>query len=196
MGRVIIESGDNLGWGDITTAILNVLYDLPPVRLPSYKGVALNKFFLPRLERTGIGRSRKNRVQTAVERLRRQKCIERIAMGDHYLLGISERGRKRLEINNMRRLSLKPLGSWDRTWRIVIFDIPEQKKRARDGLARKLKELGFFKLQRSVFAHYLPCKEEVQHLAKFWDIEEQIGYIEAKSIGNQEVKLRKHFGLK
>lgn len=41
--------------------------------------------------------------------------------------------------------------SWDRKWRVVIFDIEEANRRARDRLRYKLKELGFGMLQESVF---------------------------------------------
>ena len=40
---------------------------------------------------------------------------------------------------------------WDRKWRIVMFDIKEVNRLARDSLRRKLKELGFGILQKSVF---------------------------------------------
>lgn len=40
---------------------------------------------------------------------------------------------------------------WDKKWRVAIFDIQETNKRTRDILRKKLKELGFGMLQKSVF---------------------------------------------
>ena len=49
---------------------------------------------------------------------------------------------------------------WDKKWRMVIFDIPEAKRPARDQIRRLLKDLGFLKLQISVWVHPLPCLEQ------------------------------------
>ncbi len=40
---------------------------------------------------------------------------------------------------------------WDKKWRVLIFDVPEDKRIYRNFLRRKLKELGFCKLQQSVW---------------------------------------------
>ena len=41
--------------------------------------------------------------------------------------------------------------SWDKKWRLVVFDIPEEKRKLRDYLRRYLKTLGFGKVQRSIW---------------------------------------------
>ena len=33
---------------------------------------------------------------------------------------------------------------WDGFWRIVIFDVPEKFKKARNALSKKIKDLGLF----------------------------------------------------
>ena len=58
----------------------------------------------------------------------------------------------------------------DGKWRLIIFDIPEQRKRDREGLRRKLIELGFIRLQDSVFASPYPCKDEIDFLANYLNI--------------------------
>lgn len=46
---------------------------------------------------------------------------------------------------------------WDGKWRLVIFDIPEDKRGIRDLLRRKLKDWGFRSFQKSVWV----CKNDV-----------------------------------
>jgi hypothetical protein len=48
---------------------------------------------------------------------------------------------------------------WDKKYRVVIFDIPEKKKKTRDWLRQELLMLGYKKLQESVFIgkHPLPA---------------------------------------
>lgn len=40
---------------------------------------------------------------------------------------------------------------WDKKWRLVIFDIPEKQRSLRENFRRKLKELGFGMVQKSVW---------------------------------------------
>src|SRR3989344_7059632 len=42
---------------------------------------------------------------------------------------------------------------WDGKWRLVIFDIPENKRELRDKFRTLLKKNNFYKLQHSVFFH-------------------------------------------
>src|SRR3989344_4076427 len=40
---------------------------------------------------------------------------------------------------------------WDGKWRIIIFDIPQELHRERNILRRRLRSMGFYMLQKSVF---------------------------------------------
>jgi len=62
------------------------------------------------------------------------------------IIGPNSRFRPRKE--NIFSLITKP---WDKKWRLVVFDIPEKNRLARDALRKKLKELGFAPLQRSTW---------------------------------------------
>jgi hypothetical protein len=67
---------------------------------------------------------------------------------------LSEKGNDRILQYNFWDLKLKR--TIDRKIRIVIFDIPNKSKKARDVFRRKLKELGFSMIQESVFATPFP----------------------------------------
>lgn len=58
-----------------------------------------------------------------------------------------------------------PPRRWDRKVRLVIFDIPDEKRIARNAFRKGLREMGFFQFQKSVLAHPFPCKKEVIDLA-------------------------------
>jgi len=62
-------------------------------------------------------------------------------------LELSQSGANKLK----RNFPIFSKGRWDGNFMIVIFDIPEERKRERDDLREKLKELGFGKLQESVW---------------------------------------------
>ena len=47
-------------------------------------------------------------------------------------LTLEEKGKKRILKYKMDTLSLKKIGEWDGLWRVVIFDIPEENRKARE----------------------------------------------------------------
>lgn len=53
---------------------------------------------------------------------------------------------------------------WDSQWRLVTFDIPEEKSSIRKGIRNSLYELGFRKFQRSVWVSPLPVDDFVKSL--------------------------------
>lgn len=59
---------------------------------------------------------------------------------------------------------------WDGNWRIVMFDIPNRHKWAREGFREKIKEMGFYQIQESVFIMPYPCEEEIELLISLFSI--------------------------
>ncbi|KKT24742.1 MAG: Transcriptional regulator, PaaX family [Parcubacteria group bacterium GW2011_GWA2_43_9b] len=84
---------------------------------------------------------------------------------------------------------------WDSLWRIVIFDISEDKKVAREALRRKLKRFGFYHLQKSVFVFPYDCEKEIAALADFFEENDNIEYIIAKTLGGKEREIKDFFDL-
>lgn len=83
---------------------------------------------------------------------------------------------------------------WDGQWRMVIFDIPEKQRNARDSLRWKLKELGFYELQKSVFVFPHECKNEIDFIIEFFQVRPYVRYGILRSIDN-DLHLRKIFHL-
>ena len=100
-------------------------------------------------------------------------------------------GRARFLEHQFQKLALKPSKKWDKKWRLVLFDIPETKKKIRDALRRKLKELGFLEFQKSVFVYPYSCRDEINFVTNFWNIPEHVHYLEAPI--SPDGFLRKHF---
>ena len=107
-------------------------------------------------------------------------------------LQITKSGLKKLQQLNIDHLSIPHPTHWDKQWRLVFFDIPEKHKAGRDALTRKLKELGFYPLQRSVLVHPYPCRNEIAAISSAYGINQFVSYIETSHI-DQEKLLRKRF---
>lgn len=77
---------------------------------------------------------------------------------------LSEKGKEKIKKFIFDELFIKRPTTWDKKWRLVIFDIPEFQNKARWALRRKLKDLGFYQCQKSVWIHPFPCLEEIEFL--------------------------------
>lgn len=107
---------------------------------------------------------------------------------------LSKDGTKRAMIENINTLKISRPKKWDGYFWIVLFDIPEKRKRIRDVLRFHLKKLDFYELQKSVFVLPLPCVKEIKFIAEYYNIRKHIRMIEARSI-DHEKEIMNHFKL-
>lgn len=109
--------------------------------------------------------------------------IERV--GNDIKISLTEEGKnkaKKYQIDSLKILKPK---IWDRLWRVVIFDIPDTQKIKRNAFRRKLKELGFYSLQKSVWVCPFKCDKEINFLRDFFGLDKkQIEILLVKSIEN------------
>ncbi len=83
-------------------------------------------------------------------------------------------------------IRIEPQKTWDRKWRIVIFDIPNHLKSRRDGFAGALKRIGFRPYQKSVFICPFPCEEELQAIAGYFGVTEYIDIVVAEKVSRSK----------
>ncbi len=84
---------------------------------------------------------------------------------------------------------------WDKKWRMVIFDVPEKIRQGRNALRYKLKELGFYKLQESVFVFPYECRKEISIIVNFFKMGKYVQYGVLESIDDED-NLKEFFNLK
>ena len=87
---------------------------------------------------------------------------------------------------------IKQTKSWDKKWRVVIYDIPETKRFERDSVRQLLKKLGFYQLQISTWAHPLPCLEQFITIQKTSKLGSCLILMEVDYLSEQ-AHLLKHF---
>lgn len=75
---------------------------------------------------------------------------------------------------------------WDRLWRVVMFDIPEETRQFRDILRDHLKQIGFRELQHSVFIFPYPCEKEFATLVNLYSAEKYVRILTVKKIDNEQ----------
>jgi phenylacetic acid degradation operon negative regulatory protein len=68
---------------------------------------------------------------------------------------------------------------WNHRWHLVIFDIPETKRKLRDVFRESLRELGFGMLKSSIWISSRDMREDIKRLAKRHNLGEQIIQLES-----------------
>lgn len=95
------------------------------------------------------------------------------------------------ELENMRLIKPK---RWDGKWRVVIFDIPKKYNRIRDIFRMRLKQLGLYQLQESVYVSPYPCFKEIEFLRELYGVPFTVQYLLVEKLEDDEF-LRDRFEL-
>jgi hypothetical protein len=138
---------------------------------------------------------KKEYLNRAIKRLYESKLVEVKENEDgSTVLVLSQEGRRKALVYKIDNLKLQRQEKWDGYWRILIFDVPEKFKRARNLLSRKLKEIGMYQLQKSVYVYPFECKDELDFIIEYFGLRPYVRFGLLKEIDN-ELHLRKIFDL-
>lgn len=133
-------------------------------------------------------------IQRSLYYLKRKKFIAFPARDNISKIILTKLGQKRLTELQFDNLIIKRT-PWDGYWRLLTFDIPEEQSPARHTFRRKLKELGFFHFQRSVFILPHPCEKEIGLITDYLKISPCVHVIVGGRFPGDEA-LVKRFGLR
>lgn len=157
-----------------------------PNILPAIKGFGKNKKYS------------KKQIQVAFNNLKQRKFIEIIQEGEEkFKVRLTNKGQERVGDFSFEFLEIKEPKTWDKKWRILIFDIPTKPKiynQAREALRHKIKELGFFQMQKSVWIYPYECEDEILFITEVFQVQKYIEIITAGKLLHEE-KIKKVFGL-
>src|SRR3989344_4790557 len=118
-------------------------------------------------------------ILQAIKRLRQKGLIDYADMGKIAFKltdsGIDNAVRARLRLDDGK--------AWDKIWRLIIFDIPEDQRLARDLLRFKLKEWGFINIQKSVWATKKNCTKVIRSFIEELGISKWVLVVESNDSG-------------
>ncbi len=128
--------------------------------------------------------------------LKKRGFIEFIKEGNSEItVKITDNGKKYLKAFDIENMTLNKPAEWDKKWRLVIFDVPEKHKKAREALRRKLKDLNFIRLQDSVWVTPYPCDDEIRFLREIFNIPFNVDVFITQDLKHHEIRLKKYFNL-
>lgn len=133
-------------------------------------------------------RERYKRLWQGFYRLKKERLLEfKEEKNGQFIYKITKKGEAKLQSFMLETLAVKKPNKWDGKWRIVIFDIPERRRNARKALQKKLLELGFYMMQKSVWVHPFPCEREIEFLKDFFNVKANVDILLISEMPNGRV---------
>ena len=145
-----------------------------------------------------IGQKNKRRArifENSLSRLFDQKLVVFEVMAKGKFLRLTAKGKFELQKLTNGEWKERRKSFWDGKWRVIIFDIPEARRRDRVKLWRLLRRLGFFRLQDSVWVYPDDCEDLIKLIKADMKIGLAVTYIIADSIEG-DGRVAKFFGVK
>ena len=134
-------------------------------------------------------------LRIAIKNLYKSKMIDFRENQDGTVLTVlTNKGKKQILKYDIDKIEIKKPARWDKLWRLVVFDIPEDKNLGRKALAAKLKELGFYPMQKSVYIYPYECKDEIDFITEIFELSPYVRFLRVKDI-DIELDLKERFYL-
>ena len=171
--------------GKITLTILRYAATGAAIYVASSSSTGARKissFFIKEASRRG-----KSYIRKKIKELEAEGYI---SLGDDKIK-LTKKGKYLLEHTDIYDIKI-PIQKWGKKWRIVAYDIPNEKSKLRNIFRSGLVNLGFKYLQKSLFVIPYECKEEIAILASRSCVSDYVIYMHADDIP-QEIKYIKIF---
>ena len=150
---------------------------------PNVLGAMYKLGVLPhKRQRESIANSRKNLIKRGLLEYKNGK------------LKITQKGKLQLFREGIYQKAKKEDEKWDGKWRVLIFDIPEKIRFVRDNIRIALLNIGFMRLQDSVWIYPYDCEESMTLLKTDMEIGKDALYMIVEEL-EYDKPVREHFGF-
>ena len=107
---------------------------------------------------------------------------------------LTSQGHKVLRRWQFTDFKLQKPKRWDKKWRVMIFDIPEKKRKIRNDLTLLFRQAGIYCLQNSVWVYPYDCEDIITLLKTDFGIGKYLLYMIVDELENDK-HLREEFRL-
>lgn len=125
-------------------------------------------------------------LRRTLERLEKQRLVEIVDDHGTQVVRITKIGQKKILTQALDTLSPRKPKTWNHQFTLVSFDLPEHLAGKRKQLASYLKAWNFYPLQKSVYLHAYPCREELDLLGEYLAIPQYILVCTVTQINHQQ----------
>ncbi len=158
-------------------------------------------FFMSALIRAYFSKKSRENAWRAAERLRELSkkkivSVKELPNGE-IRVNLTHKGEVLVRQYKLEELQIVQPKKWDKNWRVIIYDIPHSHKNARDAFRMKIKDLGLYQLQKSVWVSPYDCFAEIEFLCGVFDLDlnKHVLYFKTPEIPS-ESKIIRHFCLR
>jgi DNA-binding transcriptional regulator PaaX len=152
-------------------------------------------------EMAGFGMYRRypqKQLKDVIGVLKKRKLIEivREKNGKSRVI-LTNKGHQRVKEFCFEELRIAKAKKWDKKWRMLIYDIPSSPKiynKAREALRRKVQDIGFVQLQKSIWVCPYECEDEILYLAESYQVTKYIEILTVEKMLHEDL-LKKKFKL-
>jgi len=109
-------------------------------------------------------------------------------------LTLNEDGKKRALTYRHKSIRVPKPTKWDKKWRLILFDVPEDEREVRNAFRDHLDYMGFCCIQKSAWAYPFHCKNEIDFIVESLDIRKYVRYLLVEHIDNEE-HIKRFFGF-
>lgn len=190
MGKLEEASRKRKKKRDIQNAVLAAIAVAVFVPLAAVAGNAIKLLdYLPK-EKYNL----MHQAKSAAGRLVAKKYAEWTERDGKKFLRVTPKGRKALAFEQAKVALKNQKKKWDGRWRMVVFDIPERRRRVRTRLCAIMREIGFVRMQDSVWVYPYDCEDFIALLKAELKIGKDVLYAIADTIENDN-GLRREYNL-
>lgn len=152
------------------------------IALAAPNAVQVFKYFQPK------NAYERERIKNSLRRLEARGLIKQKDHMDGYYV-LTTKGKARAQRYQLENMQVERQKKWDGKWRLVMFDVPHEKRMARQAINFALKKIGCVHYQKSVFITPYPCKKEIDFIGDVFGVREHIRIVVAESIeGDKKFK--------
>ncbi len=137
---------------------------------------------------------KKQNIKKSLSRLMQHGYVELKSENGQKRVRLTQKGERYAGLLGEGKLAPKKPKRWDKKWRVLIFDIPEKRRKVRTQVRTTLLILGFCRLQDSVWVYPYDCEDIITLLKADFHIGKDLLYIVADTI-EYDLPLREHFNL-
>jgi len=123
-------------------------------------------------------RKRKYEIKSSLSKLVDRNLIEFIKnKNGNAVARLTEKGEKILRLVGINEFKIKKPKKWDGKWRVITFDIKEERKSTRNQIRHTLKMIGFCQLHKSVWVFPYDCEDLITLLKADFKIGKDLLYM-------------------
>ena len=133
-------------------------------------------------------------INNAIRHLRDKGLVSWEENEHGVFLRLTKEGESAIDILERKEFKITRPKKWDGRWRVIVFDISERKKAIREKFRNTLVQIGFFKLQNSVWVYPYDCEGLITLVKADFKIGKEILYLIVDYMENDK-RVKNYFGL-